>query len=255
MGCAASSPTTGSTDLYDSPSTPKSFKNLSSTSDDSGLISKVIPSFEETKQTLESEEGQKSLPILTELEDGQISGKRQSPDASNTDDLIRKNQAITKIQKQARRKKARKAAHSQQQWKMFADLDVQDEAEMLHLAVFMQTLIDIVPAASTSHQGTSNSLMSDTPQKIEFSGGDGMSNPNSIFNFNNSQLNSRLLNAENSDSDIESDKSEGIKLHEVVVVTGTSGRSNRARSKSNVMEPEPEGSEYNITSSAITNGT
>ena len=43
---------------------------------------------------------------------------------------------------------------SQQQaelsWKIFSDLDTQDELEMLNLAVFMKTLIDTVPS-STDH--------------------------------------------------------------------------------------------------------
>lgn len=53
--------------------------------------------------------------------------------------------AISKIQRQARRNRAMKAARAEQQWRLFADLDTQDEVEMLHLAVFMQTLLDTVP--------------------------------------------------------------------------------------------------------------
>lgn len=52
--------------------------------------------------------------------------------------------AVSRLQRTARRKKALKVARAEQQWKMFADLDTQDEAEMLHLVVFMQTLIDSV---------------------------------------------------------------------------------------------------------------
>ncbi len=59
----------------------------------------------------------------------------------------RRQYAISKIQRQARKKNALRAAHAEQQWKMFADLDTQDEAEMLHLAVFMQTLLEVVPKA------------------------------------------------------------------------------------------------------------
>jgi hypothetical protein len=44
---------------------------------------------------------------------------------------------------------------SQQQaelnWKIFSDLDTQDELEMLNLAVFMKTLIDTVPTTTTDH--------------------------------------------------------------------------------------------------------
>ena len=53
--------------------------------------------------------------------------------------------AVSRLQRKARRMKALKVAQKEQQWKLFADLDTQDEAEMLHLAVFMQTLIDSVP--------------------------------------------------------------------------------------------------------------
>jgi len=34
-------------------------------------------------------------------------------------------------------------------WKIFSDLDTQDELEMLNLAVFMKTLIDTVPYEET----------------------------------------------------------------------------------------------------------
>jgi serine/threonine-protein phosphatase with EF-hand domain len=56
-----------------------------------------------------------------------------------------KEQSIRKIQRIARRAKAMKMAQAETQWKMFADLDTQDEAEMLHLAVFMQTLLENIP--------------------------------------------------------------------------------------------------------------
>jgi len=54
-------------------------------------------------------------------------------------------EAILRIQRQARRKKAIKKASAEQQWKIFADLDTKDEADMLHLAMFFQTLLDRVP--------------------------------------------------------------------------------------------------------------
>jgi hypothetical protein len=53
--------------------------------------------------------------------------------------------AIKTIQRLARQSKALKSALSEHQWKIFADFDTRDEAEMLHLAVFMQSLIDNVP--------------------------------------------------------------------------------------------------------------
>jgi hypothetical protein len=62
--------------------------------------------------------------------------------------------AISKIQRQARRSRAMKAARAEQQWKLFADLDTQDEVEMLHLAVFMQTLLDTVPRHIQQSKGS-----------------------------------------------------------------------------------------------------
>ena len=53
--------------------------------------------------------------------------------------------AIKIIQRLARQKKALRTAISEHQWKIFADFDTRDEAEMLHLAVFMQSLLDNVP--------------------------------------------------------------------------------------------------------------
>ena len=55
--------------------------------------------------------------------------------------------AVKIIQRLARQKKAFRAAISEHQWKIFADFDTRDEAEMLHLAVFMQSLLDNVPDA------------------------------------------------------------------------------------------------------------
>ena len=57
--------------------------------------------------------------------------------------------AVSKLQRAARRKKAYKALQLHQQWKLFSDLDTQDEAEMLNLAVFMQTLIEAIPPEIT----------------------------------------------------------------------------------------------------------
>mmetsp|Transcript_671 Transcript_671/g.771 ORF Transcript_671/g.771 Transcript_671/m.771 type:complete len:686 (+) Transcript_671:149-2206(+) len=55
--------------------------------------------------------------------------------------------AVKVIQRLARQKKALRTALSEHQWKIFADFDTRDEAEMLHLAVFMQSLLDNVPDA------------------------------------------------------------------------------------------------------------
>eukprot|EP00599_Poterioochromonas_sp_BG-1_P011813 CAMPEP_0173158318 /NCGR_PEP_ID=MMETSP1105-20130129/16261_1 /TAXON_ID=2985 /ORGANISM="Ochromonas sp., Strain BG-1" /LENGTH=810 /DNA_ID=CAMNT_0014076175 /DNA_START=37 /DNA_END=2469 /DNA_ORIENTATION=+ len=73
------------------------------------------------------------------------SAKEESAKPKSVEEEMRKVLAISKIQKQARRKSAMKAAQAETQWKLFADLDTQDEAEMLSLAVFMQTLLDIIP--------------------------------------------------------------------------------------------------------------
>eukprot|EP00607_Mallomonas_marina_P001939 CAMPEP_0182427696 /NCGR_PEP_ID=MMETSP1167-20130531/18986_1 /TAXON_ID=2988 /ORGANISM="Mallomonas Sp, Strain CCMP3275" /LENGTH=658 /DNA_ID=CAMNT_0024610119 /DNA_START=197 /DNA_END=2173 /DNA_ORIENTATION=+ len=56
--------------------------------------------------------------------------------------------AALRIQRQARRKSAWKVAQSENQWKLFSDLDTRDEADMLSLAIFMQTLLDSVPGTS-----------------------------------------------------------------------------------------------------------
>lgn len=61
---------------------------------------------------------------------------------------VRQVLAANKIRRLAQRKKALQVAQAENQWKIFADLDTKDEAEMLHLAVFMQTLIDTVPGAA-----------------------------------------------------------------------------------------------------------
>eukprot|EP01041_Mallomonas_annulata_P005264 gene5264-10533_t len=53
--------------------------------------------------------------------------------------------AALKIQRQARRRSAWRVAQSENQWKLFNDLDTRDEADMLGLAIFMQTLLDSVP--------------------------------------------------------------------------------------------------------------
>jgi len=70
--------------------------------------------------------------------------------------------AVNRLQRTARRKKAMKVAQAEQQWKMFADLDTQDEAEMLHLAVFMQTLIDSVPSAKGDAETATDRLGNDS---------------------------------------------------------------------------------------------
>jgi serine/threonine-protein phosphatase with EF-hand domain len=67
------------------------------------------------------------------------------PGAKSPEEEMQKALAISKIQKQARRKNAFKAAQAEIHWKLFSDLDTRDEAEMLSLAVFMQTLLDVIP--------------------------------------------------------------------------------------------------------------
>jgi len=60
--------------------------------------------------------------------------------------------AITKIQRSAKRNAALRAARAETQWKLFAELDTRDEAEMLSLAVFMQTLMDTIAKETPDHQ-------------------------------------------------------------------------------------------------------
>lgn len=55
--------------------------------------------------------------------------------------------SVKKIQRSVRRKIAMKRCDIEHQWKVFNDLHNCDEAEMLHLAFFMQTLMDKVPGA------------------------------------------------------------------------------------------------------------
>jgi serine/threonine-protein phosphatase with EF-hands len=70
-------------------------------------------------------------------------------DTLKSDDDLSSSQlvAIKIIQRLARQKKAFRSAIREHQWKIFADFDTRDEAEMLHLAVFMQSLLDNVPDA------------------------------------------------------------------------------------------------------------
>jgi serine/threonine-protein phosphatase with EF-hands len=70
--------------------------------------------------------------------------------------------AVKIIQRLARQKKALKAALAEHQWKIFADFDTRDEAEMLHLAVFMQSLLDNVPDADAKHPGLEKQLIEES---------------------------------------------------------------------------------------------
>lgn len=53
--------------------------------------------------------------------------------------------AVTRIQRLVKQRSAWRIAQAEREWKIFSDLDTQDEADMLNLAVFMQTLLDWVP--------------------------------------------------------------------------------------------------------------
>eukprot|EP01031_Cornospumella_fuschlensis_P041199 gene41199-50274_t len=75
------------------------------------------------------------------------------PPAEDDDRRALMTRAASKIQRHARRTRAMRSALREQQWRLFADLDTQDEAEMLQLAVFMQTLIDTVPHAGGHGKG------------------------------------------------------------------------------------------------------
>ena len=138
-----------------------------------------------------------------------------------SEELQRKTSAVSKIQRQARRKKTVREARTEQQWKMFANLDVQDEAEMLHLAVFMQTLIDLIPTSPRALNGlrSLNATSSETNTATE-----------------------STSTMEVVESGFESD---AALTTEVVLVN-----SGRKRSKSNIENSD----EYNITSANITIG-
>lgn len=110
----------------------------------------------------------KNAPIKKETKVEKIENKAESADSADrwadnplgdpSEGIDSKTMmAISKIQRQARRKRALSVARAEQQWKMFADLDTQDEAEMLHLAVFMQTLIDTVNTFQDKHDETEGS--------------------------------------------------------------------------------------------------
>lgn len=72
---------------------------------------------------------------------------------------VRTNQAVSN------KKAAWKAAHADQQWKIFTDLDTQDEAEMLQLAVFLQTLMEHVPGIQANTRQSSRHL--EGPDELE----------------------------------------------------------------------------------------
>jgi diadenosine tetraphosphatase ApaH/serine/threonine PP2A family protein phosphatase len=71
-------------------------------------------------------------------------------------DSIRAKLALSKIQRQLKRKCALRAAKAEIQWKLFSELDTKDEAEMLSLAIFMQTLIDNVTAQQEKEEKERN---------------------------------------------------------------------------------------------------
>lgn len=116
-------------------------------STESKVAATVSPKEEKEKPAASEKQVNESDP--TSAIPGEVVELSKLPDqVEQPTDTLEKNLgvllAVSRLQRTARRKKALKVAHAEQQWKMFADLDTQDEAEMLHLAVFMQTLIDSV---------------------------------------------------------------------------------------------------------------
>ena len=71
-------------------------------------------------------------------------------------------EAINKIQRAMRKKKALKAAYADTQWKCFSHLDTLGEAEMYHLSIFMQTLIDNIPSEEIVQIDATAHLMRDS---------------------------------------------------------------------------------------------
>ena len=256
MGCAASSETFNESANNNGPVTvviaPKKENNNGAVnyppvSDISSLESKQT-SFNSSSLKSNISKYPENEAATLEINTVVAPTKSQINGSIDKDDIVRKISAISKIQRQARRKNALKAAHSEQQWKMFADLDVQDEAEMLHLAVFMQTLIDLIPAARTTSTQfdellNDSSVKSDNEVSKPLTTLDGV-----LVGSSGSSKGGFLLSAEHTDSDTDDEQNvEGIKLHEVVLVTGPSMRK---RSSSNLDFNQ----EYTITSPDITTG-
>lgn len=66
------------------------------------------------------------------------------------------NNAIKK-QKQMRRRKLKRKAEKEQKWMVFSNLDCFDEADMTHLAVFLATIMKIVPTSEQNMLKNGNS--------------------------------------------------------------------------------------------------
>ena len=90
---------------------------------------------------------------------------------SDTDLNLPQLSALKKIQRVARRKNAVNAAMKEHQWKIFADFDTRDEAEMLHLAVFMQSLLDNVPGSDGKRMAAGDEDKWDTDLSDDDDGG------------------------------------------------------------------------------------
>lgn len=83
-----------------------------------------------------------TVPIINQAEKEKM---MKSAIVTSVLQVDKKNEAAMRIQRQIRRKVAYKNAQSDNQWKLFSELDTRDEADMLTLANFMQTLLDTVP--------------------------------------------------------------------------------------------------------------
>lgn len=101
--------------------------------------------------------------------------------------------AAQKIQRLSRRKKSCRSEQDVFDWKIFAQLDTRDEAEMLHLAIFMQTLLDHVPNAQNPEMESSRKLQlhHGPTGTVTVLDGLGPTSPRASLNFDNSII---LLN-------------------------------------------------------------
>ena len=96
-----------------------------------------------------------------------------SPNSVDTTDLNSINaskeqtEAVKKIQKAQREKQAREQAEEDNNWKIFNEIDAQDEAEMLTLAVFLQTLMDHVPGAQSGGVSSKDAIEAEFDEEEE----------------------------------------------------------------------------------------
>jgi diadenosine tetraphosphatase ApaH/serine/threonine PP2A family protein phosphatase len=80
---------------------------------------------------------------------------------------LQKMNSLKKIQQFARKKRAERIAKEEAHWKIFADLDTIEEKEMLHLATFMQVLLEKVPGAKEAEEQSTAAFRERSATNIE----------------------------------------------------------------------------------------